>query len=124
VSKDKKKRKDKKGKKAGSSTGGTLKALAQNPLVADVVAAALVATASALRDSKRARRLATEAADELGKLSKAGAEQGNALWDMALQIGRRSLEALTSEDSPKREKSKPVAAKKSTKKPSARRSSS
>lgn len=116
MSKDKKKKKDKKGKAAGAAKGGTLKALAQNPLVADVVAAALVATASALKDSKRARRLATEAADELGKLSKAGAEQGNALWDMALQIGRRSLEALTEKDAPKRAKSKPASMKKPAKK--------
>jgi hypothetical protein len=107
VSKDKKKKKDKKAKKAGSTKGSTLRSLAQNPLVADVVAAALVATASALKDSKRARRLATDAADELGKLSKASAEQGNALWDMALQIGRRSLEALTAEDAPRQPKSRP-----------------
>src|SRR5690348_8435100 len=123
VSKDKKKKKDKKAKKAGAAKGSTLRALAQNPLVADVVAAALVATASALKDSKKARRLATQAADELGKLSKVGAEQGNALWDMALQIGRRSLEALTAEDAPKRAKSKPSAGKSSAKKPSSRGSS-
>ena len=116
MSKDKKKKKDKKARKAGSAKGSGLRALAQNPLVADVVAAALVATASALKDSKRARRLATEAADELGKLSKAGAEQGNALWDMALQIGRRSLEALTAEDAPEREKSKPSTSKGAAKK--------
>ena len=120
MSKDKKKKKDKKGKKARSAKGGTLKALAQNPLVADVVAAALVATASALKDSKRARRLATEAADELGKLSKAGAEQGNALWDMALQIGRRSLEALIAADEPKRAKSNSGPKKSSGKKQPAR----
>jgi hypothetical protein len=116
VSKDKKKKKDKKAKKADQAKGSTLKSLTQNPLVADVVAAALVATASALKDSKRARRLATEAADELGKLSKAGAEQGNALWDMALQIGRRSLEALTAADEPKRAQSKKTSSKTSGKK--------
>lgn len=97
VSKDKKK---KKGKKTSVGKGAGLKALAKNPLVADVVAAALVATASALKDSKRARALASEAGDELSKLSKAGAEAGNALWDMALQIGRRSLEALTTGEAP------------------------
>ena len=44
MSKDKKKKKkDKKGAKGAS----TLKALAANPLVADIVASALVATASA-----------------------------------------------------------------------------
>lgn len=124
MSKDKKKKKDKKGKAASAPKGSTLKALAQNPLVADVVAAALVATASALKDSKRARRLATEAADELGKLSKAGAEQGNALWDMALQIGRRSLEALTEKDAPKRPKSKAASTKKpATTKKSVKKSS-
>jgi len=123
VSNDKKKKKDKKARKAGSAKGSGLRALAQNPLVADVVAAALVATASALKDSKRARRLATEAADELGKLSKAGAEQGNALWDMALQIGRRSLEALTAEDAPKRAKPKPRPTKGAAKKRPSRASS-
>ena len=101
MAKDKKKKDRKSAKK-----GRTLKALAQNPLVADVVAAALVATASALKDSKRARALASEAGDELMKLSKAGAEKGEALWEMALQIGRRSLEALTSDEQPQPSKSK------------------
>jgi hypothetical protein len=111
VAKDKKKKKDaKKDKKAGGSAATAsknLKALTQNPLVADIVAAALVATASALKDSRKARQLAASAGDELGKLSKAGAKQGNALWDMALQIGRHSLEALSSEAAPKRAKAKP-----------------
>ena len=120
MSKDKKKKKEKKAKKAASAKGNTLKALAQNPLVADVVAAALVATASALKDSKRAQRLATEAADELGKLSTAGAEQGNALWEMALQIGRRSLEALTAEDTAKRVEPKSGGRRNRAKKQSAR----
>lgn len=74
--------------------GSKLKALAGHPLVGEVVAAALVATATALKNPDRARALASEAADELGKLSKAGSERGNALWEMALQIGRRSLESL------------------------------
>lgn len=99
-------KKDKKGKK-GKGTASTLlkpktakaavkkaKEWTENPMVAHVVAAALVATASALKDSKKARRLATEAGDELEKLSKKGAERGNALWQMALEIGRRSLEEL------------------------------
>lgn len=96
MAKDKKKKKDKKA--AGGKTPSSLKALAQNPLVADVVAAALVATASALKDSKRARALASDVGDELAKLSKAGTRQGEALWDMALQIGRRSLQAAMSVD--------------------------
>ena len=120
MSKDKKKKKSKKSPKAGA----TLKSLAQNPLVADVVAAALVATASALKDSKRARALASDAADELAKLSKKNAERGNALWDMALQIGRRSLETLVADGKPKRASAKPKAkkdaVKKTRNKPSAR----
>lgn len=114
MAKDKKKKKDKKAAKGG---GSALKTLAQNPMVADIVAAALVATASALRDSKRARALASDAGDELAKLSKAGAKSGEALWDMALQIGRRSLEAVASgNDKAKRAKAPPKpAAKKSSK---------
>lgn len=108
MAKDKKK-KGKKGTAAAASGG--VKALAQNPLAADIVAAALVATASALKDLRRARALATEAGDEIAKLSKAGARQGEALWDMALQIGRRSLEALTSDEMPNsaKQKAKPKA---------------
>jgi hypothetical protein len=130
VAKDKKKKKGK--KSGGSKATSSLKALAQNPMVADVVAAALVATASALRDSKRARALASDAGDELARLSKAGARQGEALWDMALQIGRRSLEALTGDEPAKSakpkarakpkitSKPKPAARKSSTKKPARR----
>lgn len=112
MAKEKKKKKD---KKASAKPTDSIKALAKNPLVADVVAAALVATASALRDSKRARALASEAGDELAKLSRAGARQGEALWDMALQIGRRSLEALSAEKAPKRSKAKKAKAKPSSK---------
>ncbi|WP_308516085.1 hypothetical protein [Sphingomonas flavescens] len=99
MSKDKKK----KGKKDGKSKD-KLKALAQNPLVADVVAAALVATAAALKDSKRARALASAAADELTALSKSTSNTGSAMWELALQVGRQSLQSLftesASEDEP------------------------
>src|SRR5690348_5894034 len=111
VSKDKKKKNGKKSddKKrtknkqaaAGPSVTERLDALTRNPVIAEVVSTALVAMASALKDSKKARQLATEAGDEISKLAKEGAERGNALWDMALQIGRRSLEAL-GEETPKR----------------------
>jgi hypothetical protein len=76
-----------------------VKEWSQNPLVADVVAAALVATASALKDSRKAQRLAVEAGDEIEKLSKKGAERGSALWQMALEIGRRSLEEISDSSS-------------------------
>jgi len=100
VAKNKKKTKDDKksaGPNKAAKTAKRLKAIAENPLVADVVAAALVATAAALKDSKKARQLAAQGADQLGKLSKEGASRGNAMWDLALDIGRRSLEALARE---------------------------
>jgi len=66
VAKDKKKKKDKKSAKGGATRAtDSIKSLAQNPLVADVVAAALVATASALRDSNRARAPSTAKAKAL-----------------------------------------------------------
>ena len=117
MGKDKKK-KDKKAK-AGKASGAVLtklKAVGDNPLVADVVAAALVATAAALKDSNKARALASHASDELTKLSKSGASRGNAMWQLALDIGRRSLEAV-GETKPKtaskaaKASSKPKAAK-------------
>jgi hypothetical protein len=122
VAKDKKKKKkDKKTKAAGSAPAAkavqSLKTLSQNPFVADVVAAALVGAAAALKDSKKARQLAAEAGDELEKMSRKGAERGEALWQMALDIGRRSLAALSDEVAPKpaskaepkRAKSRPAA---------------
>ena len=117
-----KKKKDKKGGKRKSAPSA-LKSLVQNPAVADVVAAALVATAAALKDSKRAQALASDASDELAKLSKSGAERGSALWDMALQIGRRSLEAFTEQSKPAKPKPKAKPkAKKSSKKAQSRTS--
>jgi hypothetical protein len=110
VSKDKKKKKKdkKKDKHNGSFTTATqsLKAIAENPLVADVVAAALVATAAALKDSKKARRLAGEASDQLADIGKGSAAKGNAMWDLALDVGRRTLETLAAEASGKTAKPK------------------
>ena len=50
MSKDKKKTKKDKKKAASNGSLASLKAMTENPLVADVVAAALVATAAALKD--------------------------------------------------------------------------
>jgi hypothetical protein len=126
MSKDKKKKKDKKGGKAGKGgTTKTLKALAQNPLVADVVAAALVATSAALKDSKKAQRLAAEAGDELEALAKKGAEQGKAMWQLALQIGRRALDELTEDASTESKPKRPARPKPAAKlKPAAKQARS
>jgi len=103
VSKDKKKKqkpndKADKGKKKGKSGPAkavkTVKALAENPLVADIVAAALVGMAAALKDSDKAKKLAGKASDQLGKMNKTSAKQGGAMWDLALKVGRQALEAI------------------------------
>lgn len=118
MSKDKKKKK--KDKKGGPENGVAAKAskgfqtLTQNPLVADVVAAALVATASALKDTNKARRLAEYAGDELEALSKKSAERGNAMWKLALDIGRQALDTFATEPAPSK---KSASAKSPTAKP-------
>ncbi len=89
-----KKKKQKKDGKTGKKGGEALKALAQNPLVADVVAAALVGMASALKDSNKAKKLANKAGDQLNALSKTNVRKGNAMWDLALDIGRQTLATL------------------------------
>ena len=92
MAKDKKKKN--KGKKAGKSgqTVKRLQALADNPMVANIVASALVATAAAIKDPAKARRLAAQAGDQLTDLAKGGADRGNAMWQLALDVGRRALE--------------------------------
>ena len=101
MSKDKKKKKkDKKKDKGGSSLAGatrSLKAIAENPLVADVVAAALVATASALKDSSKARKLAADAGDQLDEMAKDTADRGSEMWQLALEVGRETLKTLAAE---------------------------
>ncbi len=127
MAKDKKKKKDKSAKAAGAGTTGKavkrIKTLSRNPYVADVVAAALVGAAAALKDSRKARQLAAEAGDELEKMSRKSIQRGEALWDMALDIGRRSLEALSGDDAPKRAKTKPAAKPSSAKRRGARKTS-
>jgi hypothetical protein len=118
MAKDKKKKKNDKGgktKSAGAKMRKRLREISQNPVVVDVVAATLVAAASALKDSKRAHQLAANAGDELEKLAHDGAERGNAMWQLAQEVGRRALDSLIGEETkaaktPKAAK-KPKAAK-------------
>jgi hypothetical protein len=115
--------KNKKKKKSAGGTAGKaakkLKALTDNRVVADVIAAALVATASALKDSNKAQRLAASAGDELEKLSKKSAQRGNAMWQLALDIGRRALDEIVG-DSTTRKSPKPAKSPKASKAPKAR----
>jgi hypothetical protein len=99
VSKDKKKKK-KRDKKdhADGSLAKNLKSITENPLVGEVVAAALVAMASALKDSNKARKFAADAGEQLGEMAKGSADKSGAMWQLALDVGRRTLEALAGEE--------------------------
>lgn len=83
-----------------------IKSAAQSPVVAEVVAATLVAAAAALRDPKRARAMATEVADDLREATKQAEAKAGAFWQMALDIARKSVDAMTtaSEGGKKRKK--------------------
>ncbi|QIK78123.1 hypothetical protein G7077_03540 [Sphingomonas piscis] len=74
-----------------------MKALTQNPLVADVVAAALVSMAAALKDNKKAHALADDAGDQLKTLSGKAGKDGQVMWDLAKDVGRKALEAIAAE---------------------------
>ena len=102
MAKDKNKKKTKKRAKGdvAAKAAKRLRAMTTNPMVADIVASALVGAAAALKDAKKARQLAAHAGDELETLAKQGAERGNAMWELALDIGRRSLESLAGDEKP------------------------
>ena len=121
MAKNKKKKKEKKSGKAAKPGTFTerLETLTNNRLVADIVATALVATASALKDSKRAKALAASAGDELEQLAKEGASRGNAMWKLALEVGRQALEEIAGETKPPKAPRAPKAPK-AAKSPKAR----
>ena len=104
---EKKDQKSKHRKKSGGAGAAakSLKAISQNPIVADIVAAALVSMAAALKDTNKAKQIAASAGDEIGKLSSARTKKGNVFWDLALEVGRESLKALSADERPKRSKS-------------------
>ena len=76
--------------KAPAKAADALKSMAMNPMVQEVVAAALVATAAALKDSNKARAMAEQAGDQLQSLAGEGAEKGKALWALALDVAKRA----------------------------------
>lgn len=80
--------------------------IASNPAVTEVVAATLVAAAAALRDPKKARQLALSAADEIKAATKGGQGKGAALWQMALDVAKRSIDTANSDATPAK-KTKP-----------------
>ena len=68
--------------------------LATNPAVAEVVAATLVAAAAALKNPTKARAMAATVGKELESASKNSAGKGGAFWQLALDIARRSIDAM------------------------------
>ena len=87
--------------------------IASNPVVTEVVAATLVAAAAALRDPNKARQLALSAADEIKSATKGGQGRGAALWQMALDVAKRSIDSANADAEPAKKAS---AAKKPAKK--------
>jgi hypothetical protein len=88
--------------KAPKKAANRLQTLTQNPIVADIVVAALVSMAAALKDPAKTRRLADDAGEELNAMAKKGTKQGSAMWDLALDVGRRTMETLAGEDAPRK----------------------
>ena len=80
----------------------TLKSVVANPMVQEVVAAALVATAAALKDAKKARAMAMDAGDQIEELAKDGADKGAALWALALDVAKRAGDILSDGKTKKR----------------------
>ena len=113
MAKDKKKSKDKKGKKAKpikvekKIRKVTEKAakLAANPIVAEIASAALLAAAAAVRNPDKAKSVAKAAGDELSAAAKSATKQGSAFWQLAIDIARRSVDALADEGKSKGKKS-------------------
>ena len=79
------------------------KKVAKDPMTTEVVAATLVAAAAALRNPKKAQALALEAADDLKQAAKSGVN-GGALWQLALDVARRSIDQIGKEDGGKKSK--------------------
>ena len=87
------------------------------PDVAEIVAAALVGAAAALRDPTKARQLAASVGEEIEQAAKGAAGQGAAIWQLAMDVAKRSVDALgavAKEDS--KGKSKKKKSKKKSKK--------
>ena len=57
----------------------------------------MVAAAAAIRGPKKARDIATVVGAELETASKQAVDRGNAFWQLALDIAKRSIDALGGE---------------------------
>ena len=98
--KDKPKKVEKKFRKATEKAAK----LASNPIVAEIASAALLAAAAALRNPEKARSVAKAAGDELSGAARTVSKQGGAFWGLALDIARRSVDALAQDQGGKTRK--------------------
>ena len=124
MAKDKKAVKKLKAKPAKAAEA--IKSVAMNPMVQEVVAAALVATAAALKDSRKARAMAEQAGDQIEKLAGEGAQRGKALWALALDVAKRAGDIVQDKPKPKAKRkaaktSKPAKARKPARKAKAQK---
>ncbi|MEO7277997.1 MAG: hypothetical protein ABIW33_08245 [Sphingomicrobium sp.] len=118
-----KKSKGRKSNKGNSGRkGNPLKGLAESPMVAELMAAALSSTASALKDSRRAQAIASDAHDKLTALA-GDSKKGNALWQLALDVGRQALDTLSGQSKKAATSARPAAksAPSARKKPAAKK---
>jgi hypothetical protein len=105
MAKGKKEKKDKKAKaeqkavklpKALRKAGEKAMDLAREPMVSEIVAAALLSAAAALRDNKGVSRAAGAAGAEglaaAGEVGKQATKVGDALRGLALDLARRTLD--------------------------------
>lgn len=63
--------------------------------MSEIVAAALVGAAAALRDPNKARQLAASVGEEIEQAAKGAAGQGAAIWQLAMDVAKRSVDALS-----------------------------
>lgn len=90
--------------KAVRQAGKSALKLAEQPAVSETVAAALLAAASALRDPPATKRAAGTAAEAAGEAGQEAIRLGDSLRKLAIDMARRTLDALESGDSnPRRE---------------------
>ena len=109
-------------KTAGKVKDKAVKAAADHPLVAEIVAAALVGAAAALKNPAKAKALAESAADDITAAAKSTDAKGGAMWLLALDIARRSVNSLVDEGGSKAAKAKKDG--KSAKKPAKKKKKS
>jgi DeoR/GlpR family transcriptional regulator of sugar metabolism len=94
--------------------------IATNPVVAEVVASTLVAAAAAMRNPKKARAIAEAAVDEVESASKQMADKGSALWKLAMDVARKSIDSIVTDEPAAKPQKK--TAKKAAKKPAKKKS--